>query len=462
MTSRLLLASLTAVLAAAAPASAAVSFGPGKVYSGTEASNGAAIGDFDGNGVGDVAYPKSPIAGAGQIGVRMNDGKGSLGAETNLTTNAQPQNLEAGDLNGDGRADLVTVTNGFRQDSLTAFLSTGPGFGAPVVLETVSGPRAVTLADMDGDRDLDAVVSGFVTERGNPEEPIGVAVHLNDGSGGLGAFNRYRASAEREPTDVAAGDFDRDGLADVAIADFNSGTGGRIHVLRGTGGGALGAASTIPSPNDATEVIADDLNGDGADDLVIGGEVPGILIADGAGGFGGGSKLRFETSFGTAAGLELGTGDFDGDGRTDIVTSTGDGLRVFTGSGRGTFALDPGKFQPAGYGRGFASGELNGDRVDDVVATSFGFAVYLTRPGRAALSGVPRGCAGATFNVRVRVSGPFKSVEVRLDGKRIKRSALGAFTVKVRAGRPGRHKLQAIVTPRAGRKVTTVKSFKRC
>jgi hypothetical protein len=60
------------------------------------------------------------------------------------------------------------------------------------------------------------------------------------------------------------------------------------------------------------------------------------------------------------------------------------------------------------------------------------------------------------------VTGPFKSVDVKLDGKRIKRSTRASFTVKVRAARAGSHRLQAVVTTRAGRKLTTSKSFKRC
>ncbi len=458
---RHLTVSAVLTLVAAAPASAAVSFGPGKAFPSTEASGGVALGDFDGDGDRDLAYTVAPTSGPGAIGVRANNGAGAFGAETRLPTNEQPQNLAAGDLNGDGRTDLVTVTNNPGQDSLTTFLSGAGGLGAqPVVQDTASGPRAVELADMDRDGDLDAIVSGFVGGRGAGRPPVAAAVHLNAGNGTFGQATEFQATQEGEPTDVAAGDFNRDGITDVALADFNFGTGGRIHVLLGTGGGALGAPTTLAAPNDATEVIARDLNSDGAADLVIGGNQPGRLLADGSGGFG--SPATFAGA--TATGAELGVGDINGDGRTDIVVEEG-GLRVFIGDGSGGFKVDPGRFAPEGYSRAFAAGDFTGDGLDDVAAASFGVAVYPNSGApatKAKLSGVPRGCAKARFKLRVKTGGSFRSVEVRVDGKRVSRSARASFTVTVRASKRGRHRVQAIVTPRSGKKLKTTKTFRRC
>lgn len=445
-----------AALLLAAPAMAAIKLGEPTRYSSQDATGGVAIADFNGDGLGDVAYTGAPFPGAGKVQVRLNTGRGALGDAATFTVNENPQELAAGDLNGDGRQDLVTVTNNPGQDSLTVLINNIEGFDIAAV-ETSSGPRSVALADMDRDGDLDAIVAGFVGVRGVGRPPLAVALHRNQGNGSFGPPEETRVADEGEPTDVTTGDVDGSGTPDVVYGDFNFGTGGRVYVLLNSGGGALGPPATYLG-TDATEVAAGDLDGDGDGDVTSADSQPGMGVYTAQNGL-----LSGPRSYADSGAQEHALADLDGDRDLDIVSGTGSGVRALANRGNGTFALEPTIFD-GGSERSMATGDLNGDGLADVVSGSFGISVYLNRGGRpkASISRVPKGCAPARFKARVRVRGSFKRVEVRVDGRRVKRSTKSSFKVRVRAARKGLHRIQAIVTPQSGKKVKKTKRFRRC
>jgi hypothetical protein len=450
------------LLVAAGPASAAVKFAPGQSYGSTEAHNGIVAADFDGDGDNDVAYVASPLEGSrsgGFLGLRPNDGKGKLGAEILFPADDGPTHIAAGDLNGDGKPDVVVTARELASDTVSVYLNTGGGFAARTSYKTAGGPQAVDLADLDGDGDLDVVVAGFADpQRGPGRPPTGVATHLNAGDGSLGAPALYGARDEGEPFDVATGDFNRDGRPDVAVADFNFGLAGQnVYVYLGTGGGALGAP-VLYATGAASDIAAADLDGDGDDDLVVGSDKATVLLATGDGGF---TAAR---EYGNVNASELALGDLDGDRDTDIAVGT-QGLRALLGNGRGAFSLDPGVFQPGGA-RLLIAADLNGDGLDDLAQADFGVTTYLNRTAaarpRIVLSGVPRGCVRKAFTARVTVSGPVKSTDVHVDGRRVKRSTADKFTVKVAAGRRGTHRIVVTAKSTSGAKSTRRASFKRC
>ena len=449
------LAGLAALLVAA-PATAAINLGEPTHYASQDAASGVAIADFNGDGRNDVAYTGAPFPGPGYVQVRLNTGGGALGGPATVPVNEQPQDLAAGDVNGDGRQDLVTVTNNPGQDSLTVLINNIEGFDARPI-DTASGPRSVALADMDGDRDLDAIVAGFVGERGAGRPPLEVALHRNQGNGTFGPEEETPVAEEGEPTDVTTGDVDGNGSQDVVFGDFNFGTGGRVYVLLNSGSGALGAPATYLG-TDATEVAAGDLNGDGDADVVSANPEPGVGVYAANGG-----SLSGPRTYPGSGSQELALGDLDGDGDRDIAAGTGSGMRALANRGDGTFALVPTIFD-GGSERSVTTGDLNGDGLADVVTGSFGVSVYISRGGRpkASIKGVPKGCAPPRFNVRIRVSGAFKRAEVRVDGRRVKRSTKSKFKARVRASKRGLHKVQVIVTPRSGKKVKKTKRFRRC
>jgi hypothetical protein len=173
-----------------------------------------AAGDFNADGSKDLAVA---AVNSGTVGIMWADGAGGFARPRPITDFGAPANLEAGDLDRDGDADLVVrsvdrplVTVGYTDPA-------GPLFetlelDSPRVGDERMG--AVAVADLDGDDWLDLVVGG-----GQSSE---LFVYVGDGQGGFDAALRLNVGAA--PVDVAVGDFDRDGRADVATVNYLDGT----------------------------------------------------------------------------------------------------------------------------------------------------------------------------------------------------------------------------------------------
>ncbi len=144
-----------------------------------------------------VAAPGSPI----RVGVR-------------------PSGVATGDLNRDGRPDLVVAVGGTR--SLSILLGDGrgrfsPAPGAP--LPVASAPHLAEIGDIDRDGNPDLVATGH--------DSHGVFVWLGDGTGRFrsAAGSPYPARPGGKPHNhgLALGDIDRDGRLDVVTPDVESG-----------------------------------------------------------------------------------------------------------------------------------------------------------------------------------------------------------------------------------------------
>ncbi|HKQ52644.1 MAG TPA: VCBS repeat-containing protein, partial [Pyrinomonadaceae bacterium] len=270
-------------------------------------------------------------------------------------------NMATGDLNRDGHADLVVVNTGY----LSIFMGNGTGGFAPA-RHLVSNAFAVVIADFNKDLkpdlamtnsdkvllmlgdgaggfgpqvSFDAGHSPYDTNSG--ASPYGlvagdfnkdgkldlatanywdsVSVLLGDGAGGFGAAVTYKLDAFDHPEVLTVGDFNKDGSPDLAVLAPEN---GRVMVLQGNGHGVFAVTKSVyvgPFPH---RVLVKDMNGDGKDDLVLTVSQKTNIVAlfgDGAGGFGPVTQypVQADASFGG-----LSAGDFNGDGRPDLVTST--------------------------------------------------------------------------------------------------------------------------------------------
>jgi hypothetical protein len=229
-----------------------------------------------------------------------------------------------GDLSGDGIPDLVEAGGGSMPAGAVA-VSRGVGDGSFNVADVYAHGAdlpvvAIELGDLDGDGRLDLVVG-----RGLARTPNGaLSVRRNEGGGALGdrdvAPSALALSAG--PTGIALADVNGDGWLDAAVAvDPSSLLDGSVAVFLGDGSGGLLPAAELPMGRGPSGTQLRDTDGDGVRDLVVQSRADGVVsIRIGAGDGTFGPRLaRFPSESMSAMDL----GDVDGDGVLDVVASEG-------------------------------------------------------------------------------------------------------------------------------------------
>lgn len=216
----------------------------------------------------------------GSVSVLLGLGMGTFGAGTRYGTgksstglDAEPWAVAVGDLNGDGRPDIVATDIGYH--SLCVLLATSTGFG-PVTHYTIGTagstigtgfPNALRLTDVDGDGKLDILVANAASDD--------LIVMLNPGAGGAFQISGHYAlgPVNSEAKDMTLVDINGDGHLDVATANSGSNSTG---VLLATGTGTFKPVVVVKASNYASgatvapaAITAGDFNGDGKPDLAI-------------------------------------------------------------------------------------------------------------------------------------------------------------------------------------------------
>ncbi|WP_449473926.1 FG-GAP repeat domain-containing protein [Streptomyces tanashiensis] len=291
-----------------------------------------------------------------------------------------------GDLNGDGKADLVTPVKG--SNTLVAALGDGKGGFGPGVsfgLDTGTFPTAVALADLNGDGRLDAVVAAALTKQPTQHgtESMGSIVELlGDGKGGFAPATSYfaptlvnQSTNALFPADITVADMNGDAKPDVLTSNTN---GDNVSVWTNDGTGALGTASNYyvgggrPSSYSAGQLRpaglkAGEVNGDGKPDVItvnMGTSDISVLLGDGKGRLGPATRFADGVFLGRAIAL----GDVSGDGRPDVAVAHIDRtITVFLGDGAGAFGA-PVTYPVGGSAlEGVAITDVNTDGKPDLV-----------------------------------------------------------------------------------------------
>ncbi len=179
---------------------------------------------------------------------------------------------------------------------------------------------------------------------------------------------------------VAMGDFNGDGIDDVVVA-AGPGAGPNVRVFDGASGaplpGMLGSFFAYdPAFAGGVFVAVGDVNGDGTPDIITGagpGAGPHVKVFDGTNGAVLKSFYAYDAAF--AGGVHVAGGDVNGDGRDDIITGAADAaphVRAFSGRDDNALLLNFMAFDPATGGRAgvnVTSGDVNGDGKADVAVS---------------------------------------------------------------------------------------------
>ncbi|MFC0409565.1 FG-GAP-like repeat-containing protein [Roseomonas elaeocarpi] len=316
---------------------------------------GAAIGDFNGDGFGDLVLSTGPKGAE----VLLNDGHGGFTSSGRTIWPSMVYTTLAVDVNNDGYADLVGGTGPEGTNGITVLLSNGDGtFAEPASyagVNTVPNPVAIASGDLNKDGYVDVVATNY--------DSASVTVYLNKGDGTFAAGVNYEGGASLSSL---VADFDGDGNLDVATT-----SNGQLVVLHGNGDGTLGnVTQTNLGVQQLNLLAAADLNHDGAADLVVSlGNTSGVAVvmSDHHGGFSSVSSYKLSSDAGYFQSAAL--ADVDGDGVLDIVANSGTSVSVLKGLGNGSFA------PPVSYSTGassiqIAAGDLNNDGVADIVSSN--------------------------------------------------------------------------------------------
>lgn len=353
-----------------------------------------AIADFDGDGKPDIVTTN---AGSNTISVLRNSSSSgsitgsSFANKVDFTADSLPNGIITADLDGDGKPDIVVANS--NSNSISVFHNTSTissiSFATKVDFAVGSYPVFVTIGDLDGDGKPDLVVA-------NTQSNTFSVFRNTSTSGSISFTDKVDFACGNTPVGVAISDFDGDGKPDVEVTNVGSNA---VSVFRNTSvTGSISFANKVDfaAGSNPSLVTVGDFDGDGKPDLAVthhGNDTISIFRNTSILG-----NITFAAHVDFVAGnnftRDQAIGDLDGDGKLDLAVANNDSntVSVFWNTstiGSISFAKKV-DFAIGGISWGVAIGDLDGDGKPDLaLVNNSGNAVSILRNTTAVSVSIP-------------------------------------------------------------------------
>ena len=326
----------------------------------------------------------------------------TFGSPNNFPGGVQPQYVSMADLNGDGNLDLVVPNRA--TNNVSIFLGDGTGnFGTATNYQVGTYGFASVVGDFNGDIIPDIAVANWGSSN--------VSVLLGTGTGTFNPATNFAVGSS--PWSVAMGDFNGDGKLDLATANISS---NNVSILLGTGTGSFNPATNFSVGNRPQSVAVGDFNNDGKLDLAtanFNSNNVSIILGTGTGSFGSPTNINVGTNPYSVA-----VGDLNGDGKLDLATANEGSSNVSVLLGTGTGSFNPATNFSVGSGpRSVAIADIDGDGKLDLV-TANGVGSNSPSNNISILAGTGTGSFAAATNLNLG-TGPWTVAvgDLNNDGK---------------------------------------------
>ena len=357
-------------------------FSAATFYSTANTPESLTIADLNLDGTDDLV-----VANANGIAILLGLGGGVFHPAVQINDSLLPLQATVGDFNHDGIPDLAILSRG----GVALAQGVGDGTFRPPSAIFAAGvePGALATGDFNGDNNLDIVVANFSTDQTSSSTfPYGVSLLLGNANGTLrAATDYYDGDYTTEPYWTVVGDFNGDGVPDLAVANvYPEG----YAILLGKGKGAFQPAKTYSLSDPPTAVATADFNHDGKLDLAFVENGLTIFSGRGDGTFSGPTSYSVSNSASAIA-----IGDFNADGNLDVVLTDifTKFVHVLLGNSDGTFrtAVD---YKSGGASESIVVADFNGDGHLDL-------ALPLINPSQAGFAAVLLGNGDGSFQAPV-------------------------------------------------------------
>jgi len=320
-----------------------------------------AAGDLNGDGRADLVVGDAANL---VLIVVMQQADGTLAEpeHDDLESSAFSQHLALGDLNGDGVLDLAIGHAG----GVTVLEGLGDGTFEEGELQPGSISEEIHLADLD----LDGALDLLTLTMGE-----GLTLWRGDGAGGVSA---PRSVADTRGTAAGVADVTGDGTPDIVVSTLS--TSELLGVYPGEDGFAR---STVLAGSGALGLATGDLNGDGQADVAVSGTGDTIYVAYGEDGGPRSASALSSASYGADT---LGVGDLDGDGRDDLLVLHGGYMKLSVYYQDADGALAPEELHDLPYATDYdpnclAIVDIDSDGWNDVVFVDYNSDLVILRGG---------------------------------------------------------------------------------